>query len=298
MNLKDLKSLSLLLLVSSVLFISCGKDKITYNKTPAPDPLILPVDGNNDCENCHNATYPEHATNAHSKHTTGIYTFACSTCHYGHGYDTGTHMNATKNVTFDPNGLATRKGLDSNTPTWDSTLKTCSNVYCHSNGVTADRGTDGTYTWADTTQKPFGTSVYATTPSWVSGKIDNCVFCHNGSGNMITPYTVDKSHTMVVGDYPASGQHQMGAHISNSEFDSSPYSTPYWGSVQCFWCHSTSLSDSTSVNGSNIQGTYSTNYHVDGQTFFKPLVVDEGGTMVNGLRNKAGHCTSFKCWEN
>ncbi|OFX17714.1 MAG: hypothetical protein A2033_06920 [Bacteroidetes bacterium GWA2_31_9] len=300
MNLKDLKSLSLLLLASGVLLISCGKDKITYNKTPAPNPLVIPIDGNNECENCHNATYPEHATNAHSKHTNGIYTFACSTCHFGHGYDTGTHMNATKNVTFDPNGLASRKGLDSNTPTWDSTLKTCSNVYCHSNGVTADRGTDGTNTWA-TGATPFATVDYKTTPSWVSGKIDNCVFCHNGKGNMNSPYTVERPNTLIQGDYPASGSHQMGAHMSNSkEFAAAPYDiNPKWDGVQCFWCHNTNTDTSvSSVNGSNTQGTYGTDYHVDGATFFKPTKVSDGGTMLEGYGTN-GHCGgSMKCWSN
>lgn len=294
MNLKDLKSLGLLLLSSSVLFISCGKDKISYNKTPAPDPV------NNECENCHNQSYPEHAINAHTKHTSGNYLYACSTCHYGHGYDTGTHMNATKNVTFDPNGLAFRNGLDTNTPTWDSATKTCSNVYCHSNGVTADRGTDGTYTWA-TGAAPFGSSVYATTPSWDNGKIDNCVFCHNGKGNMTSPYTVERANSMTADNYPASGMHQYDPHMDNDkEFASAPYDVnPKWDGVQCFWCHNTNSEVTVaSVNGANSQGTYGTTYHVDGKTFFKPTKTSEGGTMLEGYGTN-GHCGgSLKCWSN
>ena len=295
MNLKKFKSFSLLLFTGSILLISCEKEKIISDANTAPEPAILPAE----CENCHIGTFPEQATNAHSKHTTGLYTFDCNTCHYGHGYETLTHMNATKNVTFNPNGLATRNGADSNTPTWDSTTKTCSNVYCHSNGITADRGTDGTYTWGTL---PFGTVSYQTTPSWTTGKIDDCVYCHNGKGNMTSPYKVEKANTMAQTNYPASGSHQMSAHRTNSqEFSATPYASPFWDGVQCFWCHSDQATNVTSIDGPIIQGTYGTAKHVDGATFFKPLNISAGGTMAEGLgyssNGNAAHCANgVSCW--
>ena len=54
---------------------------------------------------------------AHDTHT-NKYSFACDTCHSGHGYGTGTHNDLNNDVAFDLNGLATRNGADSNTPTW------------------------------------------------------------------------------------------------------------------------------------------------------------------------------------
>ena len=287
------KAIVFILLTSSVIyFSSCEKQKITYKNAPAPDGVVLPEQ----CEACHNNTYPEHSTNAHAKHTTGLYTFACSTCHFERGDGTVFHLNKTKDISFDPNGLATRKGADSNTPAYDTGTKTCSNVYCHSNGVTADRGTDGTYTWA-TSAPPFGTSVYTTTPRWDTGKVTECTYCHNGLGNMTSPYQISRPNTMVQGNYPASGAHQNENHIDNDQdFDSSPYDiNPKWDGVQCFWCHTNQAVDVASVNGPVLQGTYGSSHHVDGLTFFKPLNVSEGGTMANGL-NRSGHCNSYKCW--
>lgn len=295
---ENFKTVVFTLLICNVIFLaSCEKQKITF-KGSVPEEVVLP----DKCEACHNATFPGHSTNAHSKHTIGLYAYDCNECHFGHGYETVTHIDAVKNVTFDPAGLATRKGSDSNTPTWDSNSKTCSNVYCHSNGVTADRGTDGTYTWGDTTALPFGTTVYAQTPRWDTGKITECAFCHNGIGNMTSPYFITKDIIMTAGKYPASGSHQLNAHMSNTkDFSLAPYSTPYWSGVQCFWCHTASATDVTSVNGPILQGTYGTNYHIDGETFFKPLNVSAGGTMANGMsysfNGAAAHCgDGKKCW--
>ena len=292
------KAIVFILLTSSVIyFSSCEKQKITYKNAPAPDGVVLPEQ----CESCHNANFVEHSTNAHSKHTTGLYTFVCSTCHFGHGWETATHMNAEKNITFDPNGLATRKGADSNTPAYDTGTKTCSNIYCHSNGVTADRGHDSTYTWG--TNPPFGTIVYTTTPRWDTGKITDCTYCHNGKGNMTDPYKVSRPNTMDTVNYPASGMHQLAFHMNNNQdFGSSPYDiNPKWDGVQCFWCHTNQAVDVASINGPILQGTYSTNYHVDGETFFIPSNISEGGTMANGLNyssnGTASHCgNSKKCW--
>ena len=296
------KAIVFILLTSSVIyFSSCEKQKITYKNAPAPDGVVLPEQ----CEACHNNTYPEHSTNAHAKHTTGLYTFACSTCHFERGDGTAYHMiDDTKDINFNPNGLAYRNGADSNTPDYDTGTKTCSNVYCHSNGVTADRGTDGTYTWGTL---PFGTASYDTTPRWDTGKVTGCTYCHNGLGNMTSPYLIERPNTMTINDYPESGSHRNPNHYDNDRsFGNAPYNiTPKWDGVQCFWCHNPSTaspSDSVSVIDNPIlQGTYGSKYHVDGQTFFKPLNISAGGTMANGLNyssnGTAAHCgAGSKCW--
>lgn len=279
----------------TALLVSCEKGKIIFDSTSAPDPIIL----NPQCEACHNGTFPEHSTNAHSKHTSGLYNFDCSVCHFEHGFETSTHFNTEKDVTFDPNGLATRNGLDTITPVWDTVTKTCSNIYCHSNGVTADRGSDSTYTWST---PPFGTPVYHTTPSWENGEINECTFCHNGFGNMTSSYMIERPNTMSTENYPASGGHQLPFHMDNNQdFSTDTYASPIWDGTQCFWCHTDEAIDIESVDGPILQGTYGTKYHVDGETFFIPASVSEGGTMANGMsyssNGSAGHCGSgVTCW--
>lgn len=264
-------------------------------QTQTPDTVVLQPDVN--CTNCHISAFPAYGENAHKKHTEGLYNFACSTCHFGHGDGTADHMNGVKDITFNPTGMAFRNGNDSNTPVWNSGIRKCTNIYCHSNGRTAYRGTDGTYTWSSTTGPQV--AVYDTTPNWDTGKITACTYCHNGLGNMAQPYTVTPPNTLVQGNYPASGKHQMSSHMSNNQ-DFSGY---LWGGVQCFWCHNPS--DSNPLTGPLPQGTYSTSYHVDGNTYFKPLNINylsvTGGTMANGLsyssNGSKSHCgNSMKCW--
>lgn len=300
MIVKNFKPILFTLLIGSVIFLaSCEKQKITFKETPATGTVVLPAL----CENCHNS-YAEHSSNAHSKHTKGMYAYDCSTCHFGHGWEKSTHMNGVKNVTFDINSLITRNGGDSNSPTWDNKNKTCSNIYCHSNGRTAYRGQDvgypsipGSMNWSSTIGKQI--AVYATTPRWDNGKVSQCTSCHNGKGNMSTPYLISIPNTTTQNNYPQSGQHQLLYHMSNNkDFASSPYLAPYWDGVQCFWCHSTDAAD---ANGPINQGTYGTKYHVDGETFFKPLNVSEGGTIANGSRysgnGTAAHCgVGKRCW--
>jgi predicted CxxxxCH...CXXCH cytochrome family protein len=296
MTIKCFKTVIFTLLFCNVIFLtSCEKQDITFKTNPVS--TVLPEY----CENCHNNSFPEHMTNAHSKHTTGLYAYDCNTCHYGYGWETKEHMNAKKDIRISKFGLTTRNGLDDNTPLWDTETKTCTNIYCHSNGVTADRGTDGSYIWT-TNSIPFAPVVYATTPSWDKGKITECNSCHNGKGNMTSPYTIERPNKMEMNDYPSTGQHRLMYHMSNNnEFSNSPYLAPYWDGVQCFWCHSTKATDITSINGPINQGTYGTVYHVDGSTYFKPLNISDGGTMANGSifseNGSRAHCGSGKkCW--
>ena len=253
-----------------------------------------------DCNACHLSNYPQHATNGHDAHTVK-YAFDCSTCHFGYGSGGAsepTHPSGTINVAFNPTGLAKRNGSDANTPTWTAGTKLCSNIYCHSDGRTAIRGTDGVDTWSSTIGPQ--AAIYATTPRWDTGTITACTPCHVAVGNMTSPYTITTPGPVTgTADVPATGSHQRGAHTSNSQ----ELSGVAWANVNCFWCHNTQGGSSASPN---MQGTYGTTFHVDGLTRFKPLSVVDGGTMVNNLSGgsfsysklgSAGHCGAGKtCW--
>ncbi len=249
-----------------------------------------------DCKGCH-ATVGNFSTDAHTTHTEGLYTYACSTCHFDRGAGTVYHRDGTAEVNFDPNGLARRNGADSNTPTWNSGAKTCNNIYCHSNGVTADRGSDGTYTWGSL---PFGTVSYATTPAWDVGTINACSSCHPGAGNMTSPYTITQPGPITgISNFPSTGAHRrwwQGGYVH--EDNDQTFSSYGWNYVQCFWCHN---ADGADPNGTNYQGTYGTSFHVDGQTYFKPTHYSSGGTIANGHQYAAdgsqAHCAVGRtCW--
>ena len=67
--------------------------------------------------------------------------------------------------------------------------------------------------------------------------------------------------------------------LDNDRFASTIGAQPTgWGAWnQCFWCHST---NGAGANVANFQGTYSTAFHVDGQTYFKPILYSNGGTFA------------------
>lgn len=263
-----------------------------------------------DCVTCHQTNYATwQISDAHVAHTTK-YNFACSTCHFERGSGTAFHEDATADVNFDPNGMATRNGKDvavawspPSPPAYDSGTKTCTNVYCHSDGRTAVRGTfdaQDTLTWGGTAND---NGTYAS-PVWDTGSITDCYACHSGVGIMTAPYTIDEAtFASTDPDPPSTGKHTSAAHAGNSQ----EYNNIIWEpNVQCFWCHNT--------NGGNIestgmnQGTYGTSYHVDGETYFDPRSVADGGTMVNGTQTSGGsfsyskygsdtHCGDGKqCW--
>lgn len=107
----------------------------------------------------------------------GYYKYACKNCHYDGtkpGYhNTGSSFN---DVFIDTTGsIGDQPGLTKNVPTdYNSSARTCSNVYCHSNGN--PRG---------------GTLAFAVTPSWELGKnkiinqANECSSCH-ASGTSLT----------------------------------------------------------------------------------------------------------------
>ncbi|MCD4729278.1 MAG: CxxxxCH/CxxCH domain-containing protein [Bacteroidales bacterium] len=250
------------------------------------------------CDDCHNSDAPTFASAVHVKHK-DTYGYVCSTCHlnYGSGGSLeGTHPSGSININFDPSGMATRNGQDAITPIFNGD-NTCDNVYCHSDGRSAYRGTDGTYTWSGTTGSQ--TAVYATTPVWGTGTITTCFPCHPGIGNMNPDYTITEPGPITSNtQFPATGSHapMRNAHYTNSQNLQSPATA--WTRVQCFWCHET---DGNSPTGPKLQGTYGTSLHVDGQTHFKPTWFSNGGTIVNTMtysfEGSAGHCGDGKtCW--
>ncbi|WP_372793239.1 CxxxxCH/CxxCH domain-containing protein [Lutibacter sp.] len=300
---------------------------------PLPDPQIITSFPQGSCHSCHETPDDYPNTGAHAIHAGAPYYYACSTCHldYGDGGSLeGVHSNGTTNVAFDLGGLATRNGQDAITPTWDydgsnPATKTCSNVYCHSNGMSADRGTDqydpilglgpdNNHDWAGgtiTPTIPFTGNpaillTYETTPRWDTGTFSTCIdACHKGPTafpTVATNYDVTPgtSQEVVVGQHPLSGSHGgfVGQHDGNGNIGA-------WGaSVQCFWCHD--VDTRLGEGGIKKQGTYGTSSHIDGAVQFKVGEFGNGlgGTMVWEMGGKArargiigGHCNGQACWD-
>ena len=208
--------------------------------------------------------------------------------------------------------MATRNGQDSNTPSWNGT--TCSSIYCHSNGKTADRGIDDTYSWGarNASGLPFGGETrvgfpelaeaeannYATQiiPNWDGGSITACTDCHGGLASLPPdPYDITDAgpyQATVLADFPYTGGHGpiTTQHFSGNEAN--------WGggTTQCFWCHD--VDDRTAAGGVKKQGTYGTSFHVDGETRFRIGWTTEGGTgNVSVPRMEtSGHCSGKTCW--
>jgi predicted CxxxxCH...CXXCH cytochrome family protein len=231
------------------------------------------------CTSCHESTAPTFLSAVHVKHKDK---YACNTCHNGYGSGGAsepTHPSGTINIAFDPNGMATRNGQDGNTPdTWAGT--TCGNVYCHSNGRTADRGIEGIADWGFADDPV--SSIYQTTPAWTTGSITACNACHEGPSTMPAApnYTITEGSTTgqvtSTTQYPASGAHlSTGAHKSPDQLIILTEDATYgdalshtWPQVQCFWCHN---NDAGAASGEpKYQGTYGTDKHVDGRTWFYP----------------------------
>ncbi|MDH5400785.1 MAG: CxxxxCH/CxxCH domain-containing protein, partial [Cyclobacteriaceae bacterium] len=188
---------------------------------------------------------------------------------------------------------------------------TCDNVYCHSDGQTARRSTDVNYTWSNFT--PITLSpLYLTTPNWdTKSPAIICDTCHPGptsgpesgpvTGNMTSPYLIGPPP----GDptsRPDTGTHNSGNHASNNQ----GMASSGWVTTQCFWCHK---ANDTPVNATNqqLQGTYGTSLHVDGETHFDPrnynYAAPSGGTFPDENDYSANysetvhHCGNPKsCW--
>ena len=248
------------------------------------------------CHDCHeepgtpNQLYP--LTGSHEIHAGPRYAYGCSTCHFERGLggaNEGSHPSGgNTNVVFNPNGLATRGGLDSNTPSYDPVTKTCDNIYCHSTGTTANRFSEGVAVWNSSSSTT--TPVYATTPAWDTGSITQCNACHEGPSTIPAGpnYTVQEGNNQGLvtasGQYPNTGAHgsNTGAHNSPDQLivltEDANYGTALshsWPFVQCFWCHNNDPGAATGV--AKKQGTYGTSKHVDGKTWFYPSWYGYGG---------------------
>ncbi|WP_242157553.1 glycine-rich domain-containing protein [Aestuariivivens sediminis] len=231
------------------------------------------------CTSCHETNAPTFTSAVHVTHK-DRYGFACSTCHFGHGSGGAsepTHPSGTINIVFDPNGLATRNGLDTNTPDpWTGT--TCNNIYCHSNGGTANKYSEGVSVWNSDSSAT--TMVYSTTPDWTTGSITACNSCHPGPSMPDAPaYTIVEgtgNGVVTANDqYPNTGAHgaNTGAHNSPDQLlvitEDANYGTALshsWPKVQCFWCHNNDPGAASGV--AKYQGTYGTSKHVDGKVWF------------------------------
>ncbi|HAW50980.1 MAG TPA: hypothetical protein DCX54_01440 [Flavobacteriales bacterium] len=243
------------------------------------------------CQPCHVvdiASSVSPGTAAHNKHVGAPYNFTCSTCHNGLNNNSPNHADGTKDVVFDPNGLATRNGADGNSPAWNSGNRNCSQVYCHSTGTTSNRFSEGYAVWNNSASTTAIT--YATTPNWSTGSITACGSCHAGPVTMPSgpSYTVQEGNN--TGLVTASSQYpNTGAHGSNTGAHSSPdqliiltenatYGNALshsWPFVQCFWCHNNDAGAASGVP--KKQGTYGTSKHVDGLTWYFPSWYGYGG---------------------
>ena len=239
---------------------------------------------------CHNTPPPQ---GAHEKHagSTYAYQYPCTTCHSNWSINGTTHVDGTKDVTFDSSSLAYHATYFAN-PAFDSGAQTCSGVYCHSNGTAYNRGTDGgdpvdggPISWFSTTlYTPKATPTGVTTPRWDTGSITTCVgVCHAGGADYVTGlgpdyFINDSSHgnaTNFPVTYMDTGSHTKNAHQSLS---AGIIATPHlWSGVQCFWCHET---DSNIVTADKRQGTYGTSYHVDGAVRYFPNWITETGLCI------------------
>jgi predicted CxxxxCH...CXXCH cytochrome family protein len=304
---------------------NAGKDCTSCH--PHRDPDTGTSFPNGSCHACHeDAAGPQQypTTGAHEAHAGTLYGYTCSECHWGHGSggaNEPSHSSGTVDVVFNPTGLASRFGQDITlgfgTPTWNSGTKTCSNIYCHSNGFSSYRGSvDGSNStgtgidWSGT--KGPQTPTYVTTPPWTGtlnknpGVGTGCDTCHpgptsgGGSGPVVgiftPPYLITAS-TAPQTRRPNTREHNKGAHSGNSEwfYDnptdpkagtavSSGWPTANSVSVQCFWCHNVE-EDTNPVNATaaKYQGTYGTRKHVDGKAWFNPWNFDPANPTTNPI---------------
>jgi len=242
------------------------------------------------CHGCHDAStpylYPTAADGynegAHGAHCDLPYEIKCGECHFGLNSSSPEHQNSSVEVIFDPSGVGSANG---SSPTWNGS--TCSNVYCHSNGVSADRGSEGVANWG---LVPMSANVYNTTPDWSTGSITACNACHEGPATMPAGpnFTVQEGNNTglvtLSSEYPNTGAHgaNTGAHNSPDQLiilvEDGTYGDPLshsWPKVQCFWCHNNDAGAASGVP--KYQGTYGTSKHVDGKTWFYPAWYGYGG---------------------
>lgn len=224
------------------------------------------------CGDCHDVppssgSHPKHTHNDFSNTSDPQYNFSCTECHSDSGYGTSNHVNFQTDVELrtDNDALATGYGQNSgNLPSFNPSNGSCSSVYCHSSGVTKQRG--GSYGEANIGSPPSGNLTY-NIPTW-GGSIQ-CGDCHAGKPlGQITSQN----------DYPDTGKHRFLSHMM--DWLGWPGSQ---GSTQCFWCHG---------GATTQQGTYGGSQHANGELNFHPYRDDSGGTVwgSTGKSYQDGHC--------
>jgi predicted CxxxxCH...CXXCH cytochrome family protein len=268
-----------------------------------------------DCVSCHQTNFPTwNVSDGHVAHTTK-YNFDCSTCHFERGSGTAFHENGTADINFNPNGMATRNGQDTNIPTFNG--NNCDNIYCHSDGQTARRSSDANFTWSGFTPINLNPT-YLITPNWDLGSITDCNLCHPGptSGGVSGPVTGNMNPDYLIGPPPGdvtarpnTGTHNSGNHSDNDK----GLASTNWNGTQCFWCHKADASIETTpgtidATTQQYQGTYGIGFdgtgtilHVDGETQFDPRQYSNGGTFPDNNTYAADaaapHCGNPKsCW--
>jgi len=121
-------------------------------------------------------TFTPHATHADAAY----YKYSCKNCHYS-GTRADSHNTATasfQSVFVDTAGSVGAMAGFANVPSdYNTTTKTCSNVYCHSNG----NPRAGAIAWKS-----------ATTPGWelgknkIVGQSSECISCHEYGNTLVT----------------------------------------------------------------------------------------------------------------
>ncbi|RMG56811.1 MAG: CxxxxCH/CxxCH domain-containing protein, partial [Deltaproteobacteria bacterium] len=189
------------------------------------------------------------------QHSSSVYSFTCSECHYGSApnNDAGLnyHQNDTLNVKFSPNGVSTKFGVIGNSTYVGETRPepyysgggSCQNVYCHSDGIPS------------TYQQPrWGLSL-------------GCNGCH-GTGT--TSGTVEYGMPDYPNGNPKGNSHSI--HVSVEKYE-------------CSVCHFDTVSG-TYVSGRTIKSDVHVNGTVD-------VVFD--GTTASGSYDPATHTCSVSC---
>ncbi len=173
--------------------ISCHKHSTGFSASSCTSchgqPPVTNYVGGPNGKSSQNYTLDETQT-PHAIHAdAAYYNFACKNCHYD-GTKAGYHNTGTGSFTdvfIDPTGSVGQQIGFTNVPgDYNPTTKTCSNVYCHSNGN--PRG---------------GAIAFKTTPGWEFGrnKIVNrageCTSCHEYGSTLVT--NAHQAHVTSVG---------------------------------------------------------------------------------------------------
>ncbi|MEK6544725.1 MAG: CxxxxCH/CxxCH domain-containing protein, partial [Elusimicrobiota bacterium] len=143
-----------------------------YCHGPGPSVKAPVWGGQVACGDCH-STNP--ASGSHAKHVSGQ-GYTCDTCHAGSGAAGALHGDFKLDVVINasPTSLATGFGQNAgNVPVYSAGTKSCSGVYCHSNGASKEKG--GVYGLADIGTPPNGVMAYGN-PVW-GGQVA-CGDCH------------------------------------------------------------------------------------------------------------------------